>query len=226
MSLLKLENVGKIYNKGKQNACKALDGVDLEIDKGDLTAIIGESGSGKSTLLHILGCLDKPTSGNIYFNNIKLNCNNARKLAAYRNREIGFVMQDFGLLLSETALENVCVPLLFAGVPLPKMKKRARAALELLGIGKLAGKRVDQLSGGQKQRVAIARALVNDPEMILADEPTGALDSKTSAEIVGVLLELNKKGKTVIIVTHDLKIAKLCRRIITITDGQLSEAIT
>lgn len=224
MSLLKLENIGKVYNKGKQNACKALDGINLEIEKGDLTAIIGESGSGKSTLLHILGCLDKPTSGNIYCNDMKLNCNNARKLAAYRNREIGFVMQDFGLLLSETALENVCVPLLFAKVPLSKMKKRARAALELLGIGKLANKRADQLSGGQKQRVAIARALVNDPEMILADEPTGALDSKTTAEIVGVLLELNKKGKTVIIVTHDLKIAKLCRRIITITDGQLSEA--
>ncbi len=223
MSVLSLKNIGKIYNKGKPNACEALKNVDLEIERGDLMAIIGESGSGKSTLLHILGCLDSPTSGELYFGENKVNFKNAKKLANYRGSKIGFVLQDFGLILGETALENVCVPLLFSQTPFSKMKKQARDSLNLLGIGKLAGKRVDQLSGGQKQRVAIARALVNDPDMILADEPTGALDSKTSSEIVSILLNLNKQGKTVIIVTHDPKIAALCRRVVTIEDGRLTE---
>ncbi len=223
MSVLSLKNIGKIYNKGKPNACEALKNVELEIERGDLMAIIGESGSGKSTLLHILGCLDSPTSGELYFGENKVNFKNAKKLANYRGSKIGFVLQDFGLILGETALENVCVPLLFSKTPFSKMKKQARDSLNLLGIGKLAGKRVDQLSGGQKQRVAIARALVNDPDMILADEPTGALDSKTSSEIVSILLDLNSQGKTVIIVTHDPKIAALCRRVVTIEDGRLTE---
>ncbi len=223
MSVLNLKNIGKIYNKGKPNACEALKNVDLEIERGDLMAIIGESGSGKSTLLHILGCLDSPTSGELYFEENKVNFKNAKKLANYRGSKIGFVLQDFGLILGETALENVCVPLLFSKTPFSKMKKQARDSLNLLGIGKLAGKQVDQLSGGQKQRVAIARALVNDPEIILADEPTGALDSKTSSEIVSILLDLNKQGRTVIIVTHDPKIAALCRRVVTISDGCLTE---
>ena len=223
MSILKLKNIGKIYNKGKQNACEALKGVDLSIERGDLIAIIGESGSGKSTLMHILGCLDEPTSGELLFDGKRVNFKSTKKLADYRNKKIGFVLQDFGLILNETALENVCVPLLFSNTSISKMRMRARSSLTLMGIGKLSGKRVNQLSGGQKQRVAIARALVNDPEIILADEPTGALDSKTSAEIVDVLLDLNAKGKTVIIVTHDPKIAKLCRRIVTISDGCLSE---
>ncbi len=223
MSVLNLKNIGKIYNKGKPNACEALKNVDLEIERGDLMAIIGESGSGKSTLLHILGCLDTPTSGELYFDENKVNFKSSKKLAGYRGSKIGFVLQDFGLILGETALENVCVPLLFSGTPFSKMKKQARGALELLGIGKLAGKRVDQLSGGQKQRVAIARALVNEPDIILADEPTGALDSKTSSEIAGILLDLNKQGRTVIIVTHDPKIAALCWRVVTIEDGRLTE---
>lgn len=223
MSILKLNKIGKIYNKGRSNACEALKGVDLSIERGDLIAIVGESGSGKSTLMHILGCLDEPTSGELLFDGKKVNFKSSKKLADYRNKKIGFVLQDFGLILNETALENVCVPLLFSNTSIAKMRTRARSALNLMGIGKLSRKRVNQLSGGQKQRVAIARALVNDPEIILADEPTGALDSKTSAEIVDVLLDLNSKGKTVIIVTHDLKIAKLCRRMVTISDGCLSE---
>lgn len=223
MDILNLKNIGKIYNKGKPNSCEALKNVDLKIERGDLIAIIGESGSGKSTLLHILGCLDSPTSGEMYFGDEKVNFKSTQKLANYRSEKIGFVLQDFGLILGETALENVCVPLLFSKAPFSKMKKQARKALDLLNIGKLSGKRVNQLSGGQKQRVAIARALVNDPDIILADEPTGALDSKTSSEIVGTLLELNEKGKTVIIVTHDPKIAALCRRVVTITDGTLAE---
>lgn len=223
MSILTLKNIGKIYNPGKANSCEALRGVDLDIERGDLIAIIGESGSGKSTLLHILGCLDTPTSGEMSFGGERVNFKSTRKLAKYRNKMIGFVLQDFGLILGETALENVCVPLLFSRTSYSKMKSMARQSLNKLGIGKLCGKRADQLSGGQKQRVAIARALVNDPEIILADEPTGALDSKTSAEIVELLLELNAKGKTVIIVTHDPKIAAQCHRVITISDGCLSE---
>ncbi len=223
MSVLTLKNVGKIYNKGRQNAFEALKNVDLEIERGDLIAVIGESGSGKSTLLHILGCLDTPTSGEVIFDDKKVNFKSTRALADCRGKRIGFVLQDFGLILGETALENVCVPLLFSRTSYSKMKSMARQSLNKLGIGKLCGKHVDQLSGGQKQRVAIARALVNDPEIILADEPTGALDSKTSAEIVGLLLELNQKGKTVIIVTHDPKIAAQCRRVVTISDGCLSE---
>ncbi len=221
MSVLSLKNIGKIYNKGKPNECEALKNVDLEIERGDLVAIVGESGSGKSTLLHILGCLDTPTSGELYFGGNKVNFRNTKALADYRSEKIGFVLQDFGLILGETALENVCVPLLFSKTPFSKMKSRARGALELLGIGRLSGKRANQLSGGQKQRVAIARALVNDPDIILADEPTGALDSKTSEEIFGTLLRLNQTGKTIIIVTHDPKIAALCQRVVTISDGRL-----
>lgn len=223
MTVLNLKDIGKIYNNGKPNACEALKNVSLEIEHGDLMAIIGESGSGKSTLLHILGCLDDPTSGEMYFSGSKVNFKSTKKLANYRNEKIGFVLQDFGLILGETALENVCVPLLFSKTPFPKMRKQARDSLNLLGIGKLANKRVDRLSGGQKQRVAIARALVNDPDIILADEPTGALDSKTSSEIINTLLKLNEKGKTVVIVTHDPKIAAICRRVVTISDGCLTE---
>lgn len=223
MNVLSLKNIGKIYNKGKSNACEALKNVNLEIKQGDLIAIIGESGSGKSTLLHILGCLDSPTSGEFFFGNDKVNFKNTLKLANYRSEKIGFVLQDFGLILGETALENVCVPLLFSKTPFSKMKKQARDSLNLLGIGKLANKRVNQLSGGQKQRVAIARALVNNADIILADEPTGALDSKTSSEIMDTLIELNGKGKTIIIVTHDQKIAALCKKVVTISDGCLTE---
>lgn len=221
MSILSLKNIGKVYNKDKQNSCEALKNVDLEIERGELTAIVGESGSGKSTLLHILGCLDAPTSGEMYFGGKKVSFGSAKSLADYRNRKIGFVLQDFGLILGETALENVCVPLLFAKVPFGKMRSMARRSLDTLGIGALANKRVNQLSRGQKQRVAIARALVNDPGIILADEPTGALDSKTSSEIVSTLLELNGNGKTVVIVTHDPKIAAQCGRVVTISDGRL-----
>lgn len=223
MSILTLRNIGKTYNKGKSNSCEALKNANLEINSGDLMAIIGESGSGKSTLLHILGCLDNPTSGEMYFDGSKVNFKSTKKLANYRSEKIGFVLQDFGLILGETALENVCVPLLFSKTPFSKMKKQAHDSLSLLGIDNLANKRVNQLSGGQKQRVAIARALVNNPDIILADEPTGALDSKTSSEIVNTLLELNEKGKTVIIVTHDAKIAKLCHRVVSISDGCLNE---
>lgn len=224
MNALTLKNIGKIYNKNKNNACEALKNVDLEIESGELIAIIGQSGSGKSTLLHILGCIDTPTSGALFAFGKELNFKNAKSLAKYRNKRIGFVLQDFGLILGETALENVRVPLLFSDIRFSKTKQMALNALNTLGIANLANKRASQLSGGQKQRVAIARALVNDPDIILADEPTGALDSKTAADIMNVFKRINSEGKTVVTVTHDLGIAQQCNRIIRISDGKIISA--
>lgn len=221
MSILQLQNITKIYNRGKSNALTALNEIDLDIKKGEFLAIVGESGSGKSTLLHILGGLDAPTSGEVIYNDKKIKYTNINRLASYRNSEVGFVLQDFGLLLRETVIENVCVPLLFSNCSFTKMKQKALHALKLVGIDNLAKRKTAQLSGGQKQRVAIARALINDPDIILADEPTGALDSKTSSEIISLLEKLNNLGKTVIIVTHDLSIAKRCSRVIKIVDGEI-----
>jgi putative ABC transport system ATP-binding protein len=221
MFILQLQDITKIYNQGKTNALTALNHINLEIENGELLAIVGESGSGKSTLLHILGGVDSPVSGDVIYSGKKVNYKNRNWLARYRNNEVGFVLQDFGLLLTETVLENVCVPLLFSKGSLLKMKEKAMNTLKLVGIDDLAKRKAGELSGGQKQRVAIARALVNDPNIILADEPTGALDSKTSSEIVSLLVELNQQGKTVIIVTHDLSIAKQCSRVVTIVDGEI-----
>lgn len=221
MCMLQLRDITKIYNKGKENALTALHNINLDIEEGELLAIVGESGSGKSTLLHILGGLDTPTSGEVLYNGRKINYKNTNWLASYRNAEVGFVLQDFGLLMTETVLENVCVPLLFSGTSVLRMKESAKNALKLVGIDNLARRKVGQLSGGQKQRVAIARALVNNPGMILADEPTGALDSKTSGEIVSLLVELSRQGRTVVIVTHDLSIAQRCQRVVTIADGEI-----
>ena len=221
MSVYKLENISKTYNEGKPNACNALKNINLEISSGELISIIGESGSGKSSLLHILGFLDEPSQGDVFLNNKKTTYKNTSKLAHIRNSNIGFVLQDFGLILNDTVLENVLVPLLFRRDFSFGTKKQAIETLKLLGIENLANKKANQLSGGQKQRVAIARALVNNPDIILADEPTGALDSKTSSEIIDILLNLNRNGKTVIIVTHDLGIAQQCSRIIEISDGEI-----
>lgn len=221
MPILQLRDITKIYNKGKENAVTALHNISLDIKEGELLAIVGESGSGKSTLLHLLGGLDAPTSGEALYNDKKIRYKNTNWLASYRNREVGFVLQDFGLLMTDTVLENVCVPLLFSRTSFFRMKETAKNALKLVGISNLAKRKVGELSGGQKQRVAIARALVNNPNVILADEPTGALDSKTSSEIVSLLMELNRQGKTVLIVTHDLSIAEKCGRVVKIADGVL-----
>lgn len=220
MCIFQLNGVTKIYNEGKENAVTALHDISLNIEEGELLAIVGESGSGKSTLLHLLGGLDVPTSGEVLYNGKKIKYKSPNWLADYRNCEVGFVLQDFGLLMADTALENVCVPLLFSkSGGLHAARRTAKHALELAGIGNLAKRKVGELSGGQKQRVAIARALANNPNVILADEPTGALDSKTSSEIVSLLMELNQQGKTVVIVTHDLSIAEKCRRVIRLADG-------
>ncbi|MCC8135177.1 MAG: ABC transporter ATP-binding protein [Ruminococcus sp.] len=219
--MIKLENVHKIYNKGKTNEFEALKGVSISINDGELVAIIGKSGAGKSTLLHILACIDSCESGEYYIDDVPVKDLNERKLADIRNRKIGIIMQDFALVDDFSCVENVLLPLDFAAKKVKNKTELAKNTLDAVGMGSMANKPVNKLSGGQKQRVAIARAIVNNPSVILADEPTGALDTKTSAEIMGLFHELNEKGKTIIIVTHDLEIAKQCDRIIEISDGKI-----
>ena len=206
--MIKISNITKKYNPKKSNEFEALHGISCEINDGELVAVIGKSGAGKSTLLHTIdGTLVKNLSEKQY--------------AKIRNEKIGMVMQDFALVEDFTALENVMIPLNFSKQKIKNKKEKALAALKSVGIGELAKKPCNKLSGGQKQRVAIARAIVNEPSMILADEPTGALDTKTSAEIMALFKSLNKQGRTVVIVTHDPKIAEQCDRIIEISDGRI-----
>ena len=219
--MIKLSNVSKIYNKGKSNECKALTAVDLKIPDGELTAVIGRSGSGKSTLLHILGCIDSCTSGKYYLDGKLVSGLTSNQMADVRNQKIGIVMQDFALVEEYSSIENVMIPLVFSKHLKKQRKETAMNALKLVGMNNLANKNVKELSGGQKQRVAIARAIVNDPSVILADEPTGALDSKTAADIMDLFKKLNNDGKTVIIVTHDKEIAAQCSQIIEISDGKI-----
>ena len=220
--MIKLENICKTYSKGKNNAVDALKNVSLNIKKGELTAIIGKSGSGKTTLLNIIGCIDTSDSGNYYLDGKKINKKNEAALSAIRNKSIGIVMQEFALIGSDSALENVMLPFYFDNkASLKKAKELVLSVLSSVGMDSMAAKPVNKLSGGQKQRVAIARAIVNKPSVILADEPTGALDSKTAAEIMALFRELNKNGHTIIIVTHDLEIANQCDRIIEISDGEI-----
>ncbi len=221
INLFKLRNIEKKYNQGTPAQVHALRGVDLDIEAGSLTAIVGVSGSGKSTLLHIIGCLDYATAGDYWLESRHITSMNTRELALIRNKQIGFVMQEFGLLLNKTVRENVSFPLLFGGIKFCKMNIRILNVLEKLVIDDLAHKPVHQLSGGQKQRVAIARALVNDPELILADEPTAALDSENAAILMDIFKNLCKKGKTVLIVTHDPRVATQCHTQLTLFDGKI-----
>lgn len=216
-----LKNIKKVYNPKKPNAFEALHDVSLTIEDGELAAVIGKSGAGKSTLLHILACIDSYEKGEYKIDGISTVNLSERRLAQLRNEKIGMVMQDFALVEDFTALENVLLPLEFAKRKKPNRKLAAINALKSVGMEEYAKKPINKLSGGQKQRVAIARAIVNQPSVILADEPTGALDSKTAAEIMGVFQELHAQGKTVIIVTHDMSIAQQCGRIIEISDGNL-----
>ena len=216
-----LQNIKKVYNIGKANAFEALHDVSLEIADGEMTAVIGKSGAGKSTLLHILACIDSCENGDYRIDGESVSRLSERKAAQIRNEKIGIVMQDFALVEDFSALENVMLPLDFARKKKPNRKQLAMNALQSVGMGDYAKKPVNKLSGGQKQRVAIARAIVNEPSVILADEPTGALDSKTAAEIMNVFHELHKRGKTIIIVTHDMEVAKQCGRIIEISDGSI-----
>lgn len=216
--MIRLVNINKTYNYKKANAFCALKGINLSINDGEMLAIIGKSGAGKSTLMHILGCIDDFESGDYLIDDINVKDISNGKKAEIRNKKIGIVMQDFALIEEYTVIENVMVPLLFDKSKKDK-KKTAIKAIESVGIGDLTNKAVNKLSGGQKQRVAIARVIVNDPVFILADEPTGALDSNTSLEIMQVFKDLNKLGKTIIIITHDKDVAQKCDRIVEMKDG-------
>lgn len=219
--MIKLSNIEKIYNKGKSNAFQALTDVTMEIEDGELVAIIGTSGAGKSTLLHILACIDSYEGGEYWIDDTLVKGLSEKQLARIRNEKIGMVMQDFALVEDFTAIQNVMLPLDFAKRKIHGKKEMALTALQAVKMESFAHQLASKLSGGQKQRVAIARAIVHRPSMILADEPTGALDSKTSGEIMELFHELHRQGRTIIIVTHDLKIAEQCERIIRIEDGRI-----
>ncbi|MDK2899874.1 MAG: putative transport system ATP-binding protein [Thermosipho sp. (in: thermotogales)] len=220
--VFEMNQVKKIYKMGDVDV-KALDGISFKIKKGEFVIIMGPSGSGKSTTLHIMGCLDKPTSGNVYIDGVDVSKLNDKLLAKIRGEKIGFVFQQFNLLPRLTALENVELPMMYKGVPLKKRRKRAKELLELVGLGDRINHKPTQLSGGQMQRVAIARALANEPSYILADEPTGNLDSKSGEDILEIFKRLNKDGMTVVIVTHDPELELLGNHVIFLKDGKIQE---
>ena len=222
--MISLQNVTKRYNIGKPNELAALDGVTLEIDEGEMLAVMGRSGAGKSTLVHIIGCLENITTGKYLFQGEDVGKLPDARLSKIRNSRIGILLQNFVLLQHQTALENCMVPLYFNPVPFSKMKKKAEQALERIGIADLRNQVVGTMSGGQQQRVALARAIVCGPQLVIADEPTGALDSHTADGVMEELKKLNDSGTTIIIVTHDQSVADRCGRMIRINDGKLMEA--
>ena len=219
-AVIRVEDVHKYYALG-ENQVHALRGVNVEIARGEFVAIMGASGSGKSTFMNLLGCLDKPSSGRYLLEGTDVSQLDKKALAAIRNRKLGFVFQGFNLLSRTTALENVELPTLYARLPKEERLERAREALQLVGLGERMEHFPSQLSGGQQQRVAIARALVNQPSILLADEPTGNLDSRTSVEIMQIFQTLNQGGLTVVLVTHEPDIARFARRIIAFCDGRI-----
>ncbi len=219
--MLKLEGVHKSYHLG-HNALHVLKGIDLVIESGDLVSIMGSSGSGKSTLLNVIGLLDSYDEGDYWLDGTRIKNLSERRAAELRNRHIGFVFQSFNLIPFKTALENVALPLYYQGMRRRDRNRRAVEYLEQMGIADWAEHHPTELSGGQQQRVAIARALITDPDVILADEPTGALDSQTSLEIMGVLREINSRGTTIVLVTHEHDIAALSRRVIHLQDGVIT----
>ncbi len=218
--MIKLENVWKIYKLGKHNIY-ALKNINLKINKGDYISIMGPSGSGKTTLLNIIGCLDKPTKGDIYFEDLNITNLGEKDLTKIRRERIGFVFQQFYLIPRLTALENVMLPMWFKGESQSFRRKRALELLELVGLRGKEHHKPNELSGGEQQRVAIARALANDPDIILADEPTGNLDTKTGLDIIRIFERLNEMGKTILIVTHNPEIGKRARRRIYLKDGEI-----
>jgi len=218
--VIEARRVRKAYRLG-DNVVWALKGIDITIEPGEFVAVMGPSGSGKSTFMHLAGCLDRPTDGTLFLNGEDVSALDAEALAKMRNKHIGFVFQQFNLLPRTSALENVCLPLLYSSVPEREWHARARRCLEQVGLADRLDHGPTQLSGGQQQRVAIARALVNEPVLLLADEPTGALDTQTSEEIMRIFGELNDAGKTIVLVTHEPEIAEFAKRRLTFRDGVL-----
>lgn len=219
-TLIKVEDLCKIYNPG-ENEVRALDHVNLEIEKGEFVAIIGQSGSGKSTFMNMLGCLDVPTSGRYFLNGTDVSTMKDNQLSVVRNREIGFIFQGFNLIANLNAIENVELPLIYRGIDRKTRHKLAVESLKLVGLEKRMYHKPNEMSGGQQQRVAIARAIAAEPPVILADEPTGNLDSASSKEILEILKKMHRSGKTVILITHDNGIAAQARRVVRIMDGKI-----
>ena len=219
--MLRLENIKKIYKMGEVEV-QALKGVSLHVKEHEFVSIIGPSGSGKSTLMNMIGCLDVPTSGTYYVDGVEVSKMKDDELADLRNKKIGFIFQQYNLLPKLTAIENVELPLIYRGVKADERHRLAKIALERVGLGDKINHKPSELSGGQQQRVSIARALSSKPSLILADEPTGALDSKSGVEIMQMLHELHDEGNTIVIITHDLKIAQQAKRVVTIRDGEVS----
>lgn len=218
--IIKLQNVSRYYKLGDE-IIKAVDDIDISINKGEFVAIIGPSGSGKSTIMQLVGALDLATKGDIFLDGINIEHLGESELAQIRGKKIGFVFQTFNLIPTLTALENVMLPMVFQDIPFKKRKDRAKELLEKIGLAQRLNHLSNELSGGERQRVAIARALANNPDVILADEPTGNLDSKRGKEIVEMFLELSKEGKTIIIVTHDLEMARYASKIYKLKDGKI-----
>lgn len=219
--LIRVEDVYKIYAEGLENEVRALDGLTLDIDYGEYVAIIGSSGSGKSTLMNILGCLDIPTSGEYYLEDVKVRELSDADQSRIRSLKVGFIFQGYNLIPTLTAFENVELPLIYQGVPLQKRKEAVFEALNRVDLSDRKDHRPAELSGGQQQRIAIARAIATKAPMIMADEPTGALDSKTGMQIMDTLAELNRSGSTVILITHDLNVSKRANRIVRLMDGKI-----
>jgi len=221
MGLIEINDLYKIYGEGQENEVRALDGVSLSIDYGEFVAIVGASGSGKSTMMNILGCLDIPTRGSYLLDDIPIAQRSEDELADIRSKKVGFIFQGYNLIPSLSVWQNVALPLTYQGVSLEERHKRALEALEAMGIANRADAKPGVLSGGQQQRVAIARAIATKSPIIMADEPTGALDSKTGKQVLDILQELNDNGTTVILITHDNGIAKKAKRIVRLSDGKI-----
>ena len=219
--LIEIQDIFKIYNEGKESEVRALDGVSLQIDRGEFVAIVGQSGSGKSTMMNVLGCLDIPTYGTYLLDGTEVTELSDRQLARIRNREIGFIFQGYNLIQELDALENVTLPLIYQGVSVFEREDRAMEALAKVGMADRARHRPSEMSGGQQQRVAIARAIATRPPIIMADEPTGALDSKTGRHVLEILRQLNGEGSTIILITHDDGIAAQARRRVRLSDGRV-----
>ena len=221
--LIELRNVYKIYSEGLESEVRALDGVSLEVERGEFVAVVGQSGSGKSTMMNVLGCLDIPTRGDYFLDGVDVRELSDKELSRIRNKQIGFIFQQYNLIQNLTVLENVELPLIYQGIDPIDRRELAMEALGRVGLADRAQHKPTQMSGGQRQRVAIARAISTHPPIIMADEPTGALDSRTGHEVLGFLQQLNKEGSTVILITHDNGIAATARRVVRIADGKIIE---